>query len=72
MHLQGSSWHESPATLVTEADGRLPNGSSIRIRDVSDLSNPHEYASVGHRGDGEAWVALDTARWERASHRVCS
>jgi hypothetical protein len=71
MHLQGSSWRESPTNLVTEAEGRLPDGSSIRLRDVSDLSNPHQYVSVGHRWDGQAWVALDTARWERAAARVC-
>lgn len=72
MHLYGSSWHEPPGSLVTEAEGRLPDGTSIKHRDVSDLSNPNEYTSVGHRWDGEAWVVGDSARWERASTRVCS
>lgn len=72
MHFRSKGWRESPDTLVTEAEGRLPNGSTIRFRDVTDLSNPLRSISVGHRWDGGAWVAGDTARWDRASERVCS
>lgn len=71
MHLQGSTWYESPTTAVTEGQGQLPNGSTLRIRDVSDLSDPLTYSSVGHRWEGEASVAGDTARWMRAPRRVC-
>jgi hypothetical protein len=72
MHLQGASWRESPTTMITEVEGQLPGGSAIRIRDVSDLSDPSGYVSQGFRWDGSEWVALDTAKWETAPARVCS
>lgn len=49
----------------TTAEGVLPDGTEIKIRDTSDLSSPGSAVSTAERWADGAWVPLDGVTWRR-------
>ncbi len=44
----------------------LPDGTELRMRDTTDLSEPDSAATNAERWTGDGWVQLDSVTWRRA------
>ncbi len=51
----------------TTAGGTLPDGTELKMRDVTDLSVPDSSLTRAERWAGDRWVPLDTATWRRVA-----